>query len=211
MQFGRHIDRGRVQGQVAFAALIPVGVPDLFRRQVVKLLGGDQGQAVGQFPGAVGVRLPGPFRGRDLFQAPGQMFERCREIAADRADFRVTGQQSLEEKPAFVHGKGGGKPFDGAVEPVGGIEDRLPQRTGQVGRAAAFDIAGQIEHLVAGKGEAEKSGGHILDVMGLVEDNGFVAGQDLAVSGPANGQIGKQQVVVDDQTAGWRRRPGATG
>ena len=65
---------------------------DLFRRQVVKLLGRDQGQASGQFPGAVGVLLPGAFRGRDFLEAEAQMFQRGREIAAYRPDFRMFGE-----------------------------------------------------------------------------------------------------------------------
>ena len=71
LQLCRYIDRCSVQSQVTVAPFVPVGVVDFLRRQVVKLLGCDQLQASRQFSSAVGVLLPGAFRGRDFLEADG--------------------------------------------------------------------------------------------------------------------------------------------
>ena len=94
-------------------------------------------------------------------------------------------RSGLEESPAH------------ASEPGGEIAGR-----GKLGASGEHPrrVAAQLGHAEAAELDAEVLGGHLLDGVGLVEDDGVVArqhgGSRVACAGSAEREIGEEEVVV---------------
>ncbi len=66
------------------------------------------------------------------------------------------------------------------------------------------DIPPQLLHPVVADREAEILARDILDLMRFVEDYGVVVGENAAHFVPPHGEVGKEEMVVDDDDIGFR-------
>ena len=121
---------------------------------------------------------------------------------------RSTSRQPLPRRPAS-------QPLrERAEEPLARpaqLTRLLPQHGGEVGPVTdrTERVADQLLHAEAGYLKPEVVGGHVLQRVGLVEDDRVVVGQDLdpGARGPHR-EVGEEEVVVDEEQLG-RRRAGA--
>ncbi len=65
-------------------------------------------------------------------------------------------------------------------------------------RASDRDVAGQFFELVAGNGDAEILAGDVFDVVRFVENHGAIFGDDAGQVFAFHGEVGEEQVVIDD-------------
>ena len=66
-------------------------------------------------------------------------------------------------------------------------------------------VGGQLGQLARSQGDREELPGQLGNLMRLIEDEGMRAGQDFAETFLADGEVGKQQVVIDDDDVGFLR------
>lgn len=59
-------------------------------------------------------------------------------------------------------------------------------------------VAGKLFEAVVGDGAAEVVAGGVFDFMGFVEDNGLIVGEDGGEIVLADGEIGEEEMVIDD-------------
>ena len=108
-----------------------------------------------------------------------------------RTALRRDGQRAEEEPRAVAEGGGGA--FDG-----GGA--------GAFGAEHGLDVAGEFVEAVRGEGDAEVLAGDVFEFVGLVEDDGGGFGEDAGVGGAGglllDGEVGEEEVVVDDDDVG---------
>ena len=125
-------------------------------------------------------------RGQDVaveFAVEGEEF-----VAAGEAGAAIAAGEAVEELQGDLF-----KALEDAVEFFGAeLAD-----AGEGG-----DVAAEVEHFVSADGEAEVLAGDVFDFVRFVEDHGVVIGQDLPLVGAANGEIGEEEVVVDDDDVG---------
>ena len=124
----------------------------------------------------------------------------------------------LEEGLALVegHASGGGR-AEGAFAGEGSEEEAgtLLERGAGVGDGAGegvlglehgLDVAGELVDALGGEADAEVVGGDVFELVGLVEDDGGGFGEDAGVGGVGglllDGEIGEEEVVVDDDDVG---------
>ncbi len=108
-------------------------------------------------------------------------------FAVIEAHAGVTCGKQLEEKPRPVPELPRGCYY---VSDGGALEALEPERQ--------FGIPRQLLHAVARDLEAEVLCGHVLDVVGLIEDQRGVIGQDTCELHLLQSQIGEKQVVIHD-------------
>ncbi len=136
-----------------------------------------------------------------LTQGRGQIF-------ADRLE----GLERLLEKALAGHQQGFDAPVQVPVELVFGLRQLPGQGREQARQQTLVRLAGVaqlVEH--PGEGEAgdlggEEAGGHVLEVMGLVEDDPLEGWQDrggrIVVGLVTQGQVREEQGVIDHQDVG---------
>ena len=72
-----------------------------------------------------------------------------------------------------------------------------------------LDVAGELVEALGGEADAEVVGGDLFELVGLVEDDGGGFGEDAGVGGVGglllDGEVGEEEVVVDDDDVGLER------
>lgn len=109
------------------------------------------------------------------------------------------GREEVEEKGGL-----GGQGPDGLHHPG-------PVPFPQPGLGHSFQVANQVDDLVMAEGQPEMPGGDVFQVMGLVKNHRLITGQHFGMAEAAHGQIGKKEVMVDDQQLGPGRPLPQTG
>ena len=99
-----------------------------------------------------------------------------------------------EEAGAVVEGGAGGG--DGGGEGVLGLEHDL-------------NVAVELVEALGGEADAEVVGGDLFELVGLVEDDGGGFGKNAGVGSVGcllfDGEVGEEEVVVDDDDVGLER------
>ncbi len=103
-------------------------------------------------------------------------------------------QRAEEEARALADGGGGA--FDGGAAGAFGAEHR-------------FGVAGELVEAVAGERDAEVLRGDVFELVGFVEDYGGGFGEDSGIRGAGglllDGEVGEEEVMVDDDEVGLER------
>ena len=72
-----------------------------------------------------------------------------------------------------------------------------------------FDVSVELVESLGGEADAEVVGGDLFELVGLVEDDGGGFGEDAGVGGIGglllDGEVGEEEVVVDDDDVGFER------
>ena len=92
------------------------------------------------------------------------------------------------------------QPFDDAVEFL---------RAKLLLAGDAGDVAAQLLEPVVADLDAEVLAGDVFDFVGFIEHHGVIFGQDAGDIFLLDGEVGKKQVMVDDDDVAFGRRAGA--
>ena len=219
LELARHLHRRGRHAQVALAPLVPAGegvgivcgLTLLGKVARLRFVVPNPAQALGQFPGADAVLLPDRAVAlADLFQLVRARLQQIDQMPGKLGRAVLSGKLRglpVQGIAAPLRGKGGGEAVGGGGKLGGQGPRRLPGLAGKPGLGLALQVGRQIEALQPGKATTEKGGGHVFQMVGLVEERGLVAGQNLAVAAPAHGQIREEQVVVHHHEVGGGRVP----
>ncbi len=186
-QLAGHRQRRAVQHHGAAEGLEPVdpvgavGVEDRFERQHV--LGGAPGAGL-QAPAGAGLGL------EKIVQVDERVEQRLAGLA-HRRQLRHLGPGGA----AFLLAQAQAQVLAGLVQGGDVLVQRrqIQRRVGRLGQG----VTAQFLDLAGAQGVAEKGGGHLRQLVGLVEDHRVGAGQQLGDALPAQRRVGEEQVVVD--------------
>ena len=90
--------------------------------------------------------------------------------------------QGIKMVPAPLHRKNLGKPFSPLSHPLGHSPYNTRPLRIQIHLSLSFKIGKKIEQLILTESPAEKQGRNIFNMVGLIKNYAFVAGQHLTMT-----------------------------
>src|SRR3990170_1984000 len=210
-------DRGDLDGRAAegdgrAAPLPPCHRTPRFGRQ-------DSGKILDERPGSPQKHFPVAFRrspasgGLSPRGAPeslaggkgqAELFPRAPQLFGPPVERGVL-RKPLEKEPPLPFPRGNEQAFRRAAEGFRRRE-RWPPPFPRFA-AGAGNVAAEFLCAPQGNAEAEKRGGNLLDAVGFVQDHNVGGGKDVgaATRSRAEGQVGEEEVMVDDHQVRDRR------